>query len=184
MTRAARVAKTLRLVLVWLVYGVLVAVFLSYLSDTGFWTDSGINAISQLVSHKNTNASATRRVPNLWERPTTVTFKITKDTKIQIINGGTQRYDRSGNLWKENDPPLREDASWRNIEIDDVVVVMIDDYLKLKAVDVYIERLVGFHAGEESQPENAVGGPGWANNVTFSGWVVSVTPSEITVRYP
>lgn len=179
-----RAAKVIRFVAVWAAYITLVAAFLIFLNSTGFWNsqDNGTNTTGP--KQKSANIKQEKRIPNLWERPTTVTFKITKDTIIEINNGGTQRYDRYGNLWHEEDPPLRETASVSNLFPDEVVVVLIDEYYSNIATKVSIQRLVGFHEGEEPRPEYVLGGPGWANNITFSGWIVSSSSTEITVRYP
>jgi hypothetical protein len=178
-------AKLVRFIIIWGIYLCLVAVFLHYLQITDFWRTGGEVAKSLKKSPQEMSSETSgKRIPNLWERPTTMTFKIDNDTKIEVANGGTQRYDRYGNLWKESDPPLRVKAEIDDLLPGEVVVIIIDDYATLVAKEIYIEHLVGFHAGEEPRPEYTKGGPGWANNITFSGWTVSTTRSSITVRYP
>lgn len=181
-----RATGAIRFVVIWALYGALVAVFLFYLNEAGFWNRQSIAVKTNInaITTRRSSVKRERRILNLWERPTTVTFKITNDTKIEICNGGTQRYDQRGNLWHEEDPPLRVTVDSSSLVPSEVVVIEIDNYYELKAKNIYIERLVGFHEGEEPRPEYTFGGPGWANNVTFSGWVVSATPTEVTVRYP
>jgi hypothetical protein len=186
MRRKTRAARAIRFVVIWALYGALVAVFLNYLNESGFWKmqPGRVNGRTIAGIQMGAKIKQEKRIPNLWERPTTVTFKITKDTKIEICNGGTRRFDQYGNLWHEEDPPLRASASSVELVPTAVIVVVIDGYIELNAKNIYIQRLVGFHEGEEPRPEYVLGGPGWANNITFSGWVVSSTSTEVIVRYP
>lgn len=186
MRKDGRVARVVRFVSMWILYGSLVAAFLMYLNNSGFWVNqlSVAKRIASIGSPEKSDSKELQRIPDLWERPTTVTFKITERTTIEICNGGTQRYDQNGNLWHEEDPPLRVLAGASELAASAVVVVIIDNYYDLNAKNIYIERLVGFHEGEEPRPEYTLGGPGWANNITFSGWIVSSSPTEVTVRYP
>jgi hypothetical protein len=181
----------IRALLVYGLYILFVVAALNYLEVTGYWRQvDGVNRVIQRVAGNRESVRSTKRQPpNLWERPTIVTFKITPATKIDIGYGGIRcdenrerLRDSSGEVLDKE--PLHESGSYVDLIPGQAVCIVITDYWSHTANDISLERLVGIHEGEVSKPENILGGPGWANNITFSGWVVSATRSAVTVRYP